>query len=153
MSISRPVLAIAWICVGGLVALAGSQPDAALDIDSLATEFGGESTFTRPGEDAVIAFQVPTQVLDVAVQGGQIVKKGDLLIRGDDREERVLLEAQRFRAETDIPMRRAQAQHELAKVELSRLREAASAGGANEQEIKRAEVSEQIAAIDVEQAK
>ncbi len=138
------------VCVG--VVAAGLEDRAQPDISSLASEFGGEAVFTKPGKDATIGFQLSTQVKEVAVQGGQRVKMGDLLVRGDDAEERALLRIQEARASSDIPLRRAREQWELAKVELARLREAAASGAANEQEIRRAEVSATIAGIDVEQA-
>ncbi len=139
------------VCVGVVAAGLEGRP-AQPDISSLASEFGGEAVFTKPGKDATIGFQLSTQVKEVAVEGGQPVKMGDLLVRGDDAEERALLKIQASRASSDIPLRRAREQYELAKVELERLREAALSGAANEQEIRRAEVSATIAGIDVEQA-
>ncbi len=136
-----------------LAALANiPQPDPTRDIESLAQEFGGESTFTRPGQDAEISFRIATQVMLVGVTLGDVVPEGTLLIQGDVGLEQAALDVQKARTETDIPLRRAREQHALAKVELDRIRTAEAQGGVGEQELNRARVSEAIAAIDVEQA-
>lgn len=152
------VLGLFWVVAVGVGALASpqvgrNQPNLTTDLESLARDFGGEAVYTKPGQDATIGFQLSTQVREISVQGGQRVRAGDLLVRGDDAEERALMRAQEVRAKSDIPMRRAIEQHELAKVELERLKEAAASGAANEQEIRRAEVTAIIAGIDVEQAR
>ncbi len=157
MAKTRTMVACGVLGVGVLAALAavpqpGRLDDSGRDIESLAHEFGGESTFTRPGQDAEISFQISTQVMEVAVSIGDQVAKDGLLIQGDLGENVALLKRQRERADSDIPLRRAKEQHELAKVELERVRTAEAGGGANEQELNRARVSAAIAAIDVEQA-
>lgn len=153
MARTKLVAACAIVSTGVLAALANiPQPDPTRDIESLAQEFGGEMTFTRPGQDAEISFRVATQVMLVGVSLGDVVPEGTLLVQGDVGLEQAGLEFQKARAETDIPLRRAQQQHELAKVELKRLREMDAQGGTNEQELNRARVSAAIAAIDVEQA-
>jgi hypothetical protein len=47
----------------------------------------GEKAVTRPSRDATMGFSNPTQVKEIAVKGGQKVKLGQLLIRGDDTPE------------------------------------------------------------------
>ncbi len=155
MAKTKVLVACGAIGCGVLAALATvPQPgtDVLRDIQSLATEFGGEATFTKPGQDAEISFQIPTQVMEVAVSLGDSVKMGELLIQGNSKEQEAALEAQVERANSDIPTRRATEQHELAKLELDRLETASQRGGANEQELNRARVSAIIAGIDVEQA-
>jgi len=147
---------VAMVLVG--VSSIGAQPtpDPETDerqIELLGLEFGGSRTFTKPSKDAEIGFQVPTQVMEVPVSGGDRVEEGDLLIRGDDAEEMALLEIQKMRAETDLPVLRAQEQFELAKVEFEMQTEAYENGGATEQEVNRARVNMRIAELDVDQAK
>lgn len=142
---------IASASTRSLVPVDGSiQP--ATDIASLIAAFEGERVFTRPSRDAIIGFQVTTEVMAVAVKGGQEVKLGDLLVQGDDREEQSLLLAQTMRAQTDLPIRRAQEQAELAKVEFENQKIAQERGGGSEQELRRSEVAMRIAQLDVEQA-
>lgn len=146
------------LAMGLSVQVAGrdaGQPAWSLDSSSdpmelLVPRFGGERSFTRPSKDATIGFQVPTSVKEVAVVGGQRVQAGDLLVRGDDAEERVLMRLQEDRAATDLPVLRATEQHELAKIEHELTQESFSRGSANEQEVRRAAVSERIAEIDLE---
>lgn len=151
----RALVGMVGVLVAGVVLARGtaSQPEpTAPTIDSLVGSFQGERVFTRPSADAVIGFQVTTEVMAVEVTGGQVVRTGDLLIQGDDREEQALLLAQRGRADTDLPVRRAREQAELAKVEYENQQLALERGGGSEQEARRAEVAMRIADLDVEQA-
>ena len=157
MTRTKLLVACGALGMGVLAALATvPQPgfdDSGRDIESLAAEFGGESTFTRPGQDAEISFQVTAQVTAVGVSLGDVVAKGELLIQGDPGEAAALMELQREASKSDIPVRRAIEQHELAIVERERVEKMALSGGSNEQELNRARVSEAIAGIDVEQAR
>lgn len=126
-------------------------------MERLAASFLGQDeppapTFTMPSKDAQIGFQVPTQVMEVLVKGGSKVVAGDVLIRGDDSEEQALLKIQEIRSNTTLPVDRARAALELAKIELERMREAFNQAAATEQELKRAEVSVEVGEIDLQTA-
>lgn len=156
---SKPnAVALALLCAGLLasagVGLAGDgagsgQPETG---EELGRRFGGDRFFTIPSKDAEIGFQISTQVTAVLVKGGQEVLHGAMLVRGDDAEEVALIEIQRQRSETDLPVRRAKEQAELAKVEYDLQVQAQQAGGATETEVNRARVNLRIAELDVEQA-
>ncbi|MCB9844674.1 MAG: HlyD family efflux transporter periplasmic adaptor subunit [Phycisphaeraceae bacterium] len=148
------ISACAVLLMAGLagLGLSGQPERRAREFADLEREFAGERAFTMPSEDASIGFQVSTQVKQVLVVGGQAVKKDDPLVLGDDAEERALLKAQEERTKTDLPVQRQKEEHELAKVELSRVKEAKENGAATEQEVQRAEVTARIAAIEVETA-
>lgn len=115
-------------------------------------EFGGYRAFTRPSRDATMGFSQPTQVQEILVKGGQSVKKGELLIRGDDREDQALLKLQQMRAETDLPIKGAKAAMDLADVEYKRLQEASAKGGASPQELDRARLTLDRATVEYQQA-
>ena len=122
-------------------------------IERFASRFGGEHSFTKPGQDAEIGFQVPTAVREVAVRGDQWVDKGDLLIRGDDAEDLAMVEIQRVRAEVDLPVKRADEQLANARTELEEMRNAFNQGAATSQQLNRAQVAVNIAELDVLLAK
>ena len=115
-------------------------------------DFGGYRAFTRPSRDATMGFSQPTQVQEILVKGGQSVKAGDLLIRGDDREDQALLKLQKMRAETDLPIKGAKAAMDLADVEYKRLQEASAKGGASPQELDRARLTLERATVEYQQA-
>jgi len=138
---------------------ASSQPlpdragESLVDIETLGRRFSDDRFFTKPSKDAEIGFQLPTQVMEIAVKGGDPVERGALMIRGDDAEELALLEIQRMRAESDLPVRRAREQFELAKVEFEMQEKAFRDGGSTEQDVNRARVNMRIAELDVDQAR
>ncbi len=82
--------------------------------DARARAFGGFEWVTRPSRDAIMGFTVPMEVQEIAVVGGQRVKKGDLLIKGRDGEALATLEVQRVRAKNVSVIANAEAALELA---------------------------------------
>lgn len=147
----------AYAALMGLPTLAPAQDAAPAATTSLADqaivrEFGGYRAFTRPSRDATMGFSQPTQVQEILVKGGQTVKKGDLLIRGDDREDQALLKLQHMRADTDLPIKGAKAAMDLADVEYQRLQEASAKGGASPQELDRARLTLERATVEYQQA-
>lgn len=121
-------------------------------LERFAMEYGGEHSFTKPGQDAEIGFQVPTAVREIGVRGDQWVEKGELLIRGDDAEDLAMVEIQRVRAELELPVLRAQEQLANAKTELEEMRNAFDQGAATTQQLNRAQVAVNIAELDVKLA-
>lgn len=117
-----------------------------------AESFAGELTFTKPSGDAVMGFSVPTTVTEVLVEGGQAVKAGELLLRGEDAEQLAIVEQTRLRAESALSLRRAQKQAELAKLEYERSQDAFKNGGVNQIEVDRAKLTWETAEIDVQTA-
>lgn len=84
--------------------------------DARARAFGGFEWVTRPSRDAIMGFTVPMEVQEIAVVGGQQVKKGDLLIRGRDGDAKATLEVQRVRANNTSVIANAEAALELAEL-------------------------------------
>ena len=103
--------------------------------DAIVREFAGERAFTKPSKDAVMGFSLPTQVLQVFVKGGQEVKKGDQLVRGDDVEDKALLTLQKLLVDTDWPVQKAKNELDKAKLGLDNILEAKKKGGATDQEV------------------
>jgi RND family efflux transporter MFP subunit len=120
---------------------------------SIINEFAGFKAVTRPSRDAVMGFSISTQVSAVLVRGGQEVTKGTLLVKGDDAEDVVVLELQELRAKTDLPVQRAKASMDLAKLEHERLLELRTKDASSTQEVERARLTFDTAKIDFEYEK
>jgi RND family efflux transporter MFP subunit len=90
----------------------GSQSPAAAVGDTF-----GIKTIARASHDATMGFSFPTEIAEIVARGGQRVKKGDVLIRGRDEELRAQRDLQQVAAETELPVQRAHAAMEQARVE------------------------------------
>ncbi len=115
---------------------------------ALISKFHGNKSVTRPSHDAVMGFAASTVVKEVLMRGGQDVKKGQLIVRGDDAEEAALYKLQEERIAQPLAVQRAKAAADLAKVEYERLREVLAKGGSGQQEVERARLSAEVARID-----
>lgn len=116
-------------------------------------EFAGERGFTRPSRDAVMGFSLPTQVKEVLVKGGQEVKKGQMLIRGDDAEDEALLRLQTVRAETNVAVDRARVSYDLATREYERELDLQSKGATTTSSFERAQLGREAGRLEWENAK
>lgn len=141
--------------VGAGLAPAGdpSEPTQLVPFEKLASDYEGHKAFTRPCKDASVGFSVPSQVKEIVVAAGQVVKKGDLLIRGDDEEDAQLLKLQQVRARSTATVAKEEASVELAQLEFERLTEAKGLGAGNAQELDRARLGLAAAKASLEIAK
>ena len=132
-----------------------SKPKGSTRLDpALVSEFGGKKSATKGHRDSWMGFSLPTQVTEVLVKGGQEVKKGTLLIKGDDAEDIAVFNLQKAKADSDWPVQRAKKQADLAKIEFDRLKKIHDDNQASStQEVERAELTWQVALIDFESAK
>src|SRR5262245_36786596 len=105
------------VCLGTSGRAVGSEPPAEsgaavirsdAEIESAIRSFGGDKSVTRPGREAIMGFSTPTTIKEIAIKGGQAVKKGDLLVRGDDGEQVAIYKFTKLQAETDLPVQKAQ---------------------------------------------
>jgi RND family efflux transporter MFP subunit len=150
----RSVLYVSGVATILAVALgAGAQPPAKGLTPAMIADFGGDKHVTRPSQDATMGFSQPTRVTAVLARGGQTVKSGELLVRGEDAEEDGRLRLQKIQASNDYSVQRAMRTTELAKLEYEKLKEAGKGGAANPQEIDRARLTWEGADIDVSIAK
>lgn len=154
-------LVVAAAAVGTWDAASGSQPveraaaraGAARGLEpSLIAAFSTIKAVTRPSRDAVMGFTVPTKITDIVVRGGQEVTKGQVIVQGDEAEDRALLRLQKVRAETDLPVERARKQMELAETEYRIQQEVRAGGGSSDQQLERARLAFEVAKIDVSKA-
>ncbi len=142
-------------CLAALAAVVSAlgQPAVQATGDaSMVREFAGVRAFTQPSRDAVMGFSLPTQVAEIFVKGGQDVKKGDSLIRGDDAEDQALLRLQQLVVDSDVSVKRARVSMDLAKLEWDKLEQARSKGAATEQEVDRARLAYDGYRLDYDKA-
>jgi HlyD family secretion protein len=119
------------------------------DWESVAKEFGGTTAATRPCKDAKMSFAFSTEVLEIPVQGGQRVKKGDLLIRARDSEVKTAIDQQRALAENDLEVQGAEKQLELATITFENIKKA----GPSPQEFDQRRIEADVARVQRDQAK
>jgi len=118
-----------------------------------AARFGGVETFTKPSRDVTMRFSFPTEIREVAVVGGQRVKAGELLIRARDAEIKAALDVQKLRAGTDLEVKAAEAQLELAKFRYKNLLEAREKGSGSAMELEERRIEQRQAELTLDQAK
>jgi membrane fusion protein, multidrug efflux system len=130
-----------------------SPPAGSVSVAELAARFGGDKAFTRPRRDSTMGFPQSTRVSEILVTGGQAVKKGQMLVRGEDDEEAARYELQKLRADSELAVLRAKTALDLATLEYERFQDATSRGGSNQQELDRARLNKESAEIDLKTAR
>jgi RND family efflux transporter MFP subunit len=92
-------------------------------------------------------------VLEIPVKDGQIVKKGDLLLRQDDRQEQAALESLQLEANSDVEIKATEADLKVKEVQLKRIQQLVSNKNASPLELEEAEVKVVYARAQVDLAK
>jgi len=113
--------------------------------------FGGEKFITRPSRDAVLSFTFAAEISEILVKGGQVVKKGEPLLRARDEDIRAQRDLAKIITEVDLDVQKAKYGVDLAKVEFDaqiELRE--KKFGSNVIEYKRAEATWNARKVDLE---
>lgn len=134
-------------------AVSVGQKDAEPTWEALAVKFGGTKADTKPCQDSPMAFTIPVEVREVLVRGGEVVKKGELLIRARDDEQEAVVAGQQLQASNRNRIMNAELQKELADMNFNRIKEAMAKGGANQMEFDQRRIEASAAAIAVEQEK
>jgi RND family efflux transporter MFP subunit len=115
-------------------------------------EFRGYKAVTRPSKDAVMGFTEPTNIKELLVRGGEDVKTGQLMVRGDDAEELTLLKLQREVVAKPLQVEASKAERDLAKVQYDRIVEVQQRGGSGTLEVEQARLNAEIKRISHELA-
>ncbi len=158
MQTRRTHLAASVASVACLALAASAAPDAppvqpGTGWSVRAAAFGGTEWITRPSRDTVMEFSQPLEVAEVAVSGGQSVKRGQLLVRAKDEEVRAAVAAQRVRAANDTEVRNAIANLELARSRFSAAEEANRSGALAKAEYDERKIAVQTGEIAVDAAR
>lgn len=154
-------LVIAAIVLVALGAIALAQERTPRDIardefayDPLwASEFAGMLTFTQPSKDAMMGFNLPSEVRHVLVKVGDDVKQGDVLVRARDGDAQAAFRIQQRRSESRLDIALAENRLDLARIEFDNQKMAREQGGGNAVEYERARASLENARIELEIAK
>ncbi|MFN0010489.1 MAG: efflux RND transporter periplasmic adaptor subunit [Phycisphaerales bacterium] len=114
--------------------------------------FGGSEWITRPSRDTTMEFPQPLEIAEVAVTGGQQVKRGQVLVRAKDEEARAALMAQKLRAANDTEVRNARANLELAQSRFDAAEEAKKREAVAQAEHDERRIGLEVAKINVDAA-
>lgn len=137
----------------GITAFAGAQTQ---DEGYLAAD--EEQGTTIPSKEVELAFNTPGLIDEVKVKDGDLIKKGDLLATQDTAVEEAALAREEFLLKSNVQARAAEAQRDLAKVNLERAERLLKSGGAgfggagSQSEYDQAKVEHTIAILKVELA-
>jgi len=92
-------------------------------------------------------------VRELPVEEGKVVKKGDLLLQQDDRQERAELESSTLEGDSDVEIRATSADRDVKKVELKRVEDLSKHGSATPSELEEAQIKVVYADAQVDLAK
>ena len=82
----------------------------------------GIPAITKPSQDVTLSFSRPGLVIDVPVKEGEVVKKGQLIARQDDREELAALESDKYKALDTTKISAQQAILDQKKVDFDKIK-------------------------------
>ena len=114
------------------------------------TTVGG---ITKPSVHAKLALPQFGQVLELPVKEGDVVKKDQVILRQDDRQEVAAREALRLEADSTVRVEAAEADLKIKQVQHKRLQDLAANGNANPTEVEEAWVKVVYADAQVKIAK
>lgn len=109
----------------------------------------GYEAHTEPSIRSRVNFAAQGVVAEVMVKEGDVVKKGDVLIRLDDRADRHFLEALEMEGKSTLKIEAAKADLEQKRVDLARKLKSQPEGGASPLEVEEAKVNVLIREIQV----
>lgn len=90
--------------------------------EKAAEAFGGFKADVRPRHDVTMKFSFSTEIRTVEKNGGDRVKKGDVLARARDAEVLAAMASQKQLAENELEVRAAEKQLELAEFRFNQLK-------------------------------
>src|SRR5215217_2526084 len=130
----------AAISAAAPLALAAAPQDAATEraIPGLASN--EERGFTVPTDEVELGFNIPGLVKEVMVKDGDVVKKGQLLAKQDTEVEEAELAKQAYLLKSNVQLRAAEAQRQLAEVKLKRAEKLMKEGAGSPLELEEAQL-------------
>lgn len=147
-------LAASYSVVGWVRAEADDQPSEPVTAAALADEFGGEKYITRACQDSWMSFAMPvSEIIEVLVQGGESVIKGQPLIRARDDEYRLQVALQRLDADSDLEVQGRQAALDQAKVEFDAQTEIKARSSGSQLDYDRARTTYRVRQVELDVAK
>jgi len=110
----------------------------------------GVEAVSVPSKDVRLAFVVPGKVAEVAVEQGQRVEAGQLLVRLDDAAEQKRVEYLKNQSEDQVRIRAAEARLEQARNDLRRTEELHAKNVATKYELQHAQLEETIQELSLD---
>jgi len=111
-----------------------------------------ERGFTVPTDEVELGFNIPGLVKDVKVKDGDVVKKGQLLAQQDTSVEEAEVAKQAYQLKSDVQLRAATAQRQLAEVKLKRAEKLQSEGAGSPLELEEAQLEVTVSKLKEELA-
>jgi len=137
----RSVVALSaavFACSGAGFAAAQQVPQQ----PSEATQGSVITGITKPSidDDGKVGLDTLGMVRELPVHAGQRVKKGDVLLKLDDREDQAELKALELEANSNVRIDAAKADQKVKQLELERIKELRKSGSASPTELEEAEM-------------
>lgn len=95
---------------------------------------------SHPSVEAKLNLHESNVILKLPVEEGQVVKKGDLLLQQDDRQDQALQEAYKLEADSSAKVEAAVADLKIKQIDLERKKTLLTKGSATQTEVEDAEV-------------
>lgn len=111
-----------------------------------------QPAFTLPLKEYKISFPGMGVIKEVKVREGDVVKKGDVLMKQDDSEDQAELRILELDV-NEIPIKAAQAKLKVAESEFKSKSNLRNTGAFNQLEVERAEAERDVAQAQLDQAK
>lgn len=112
----------------------------------------GERGFTLPSEERELGFPQPGLISEVMVKDGQQIKTGDVLAIQDDAVEKAALAREEYLLNSNVQLRAAEANKNLAAVELKRQEQMFKQKATSPTELEKAKVELVVAKLKIELA-
>jgi RND family efflux transporter MFP subunit len=119
---------------------------------SLSLASNEERGFTRPADEVELGFNIPGLVSLVKVKDGDVVKKGQILVEQDTEVERAALAKEQYLLKSNVQLRAAEAQRDLANVKLKRAQKLFDDGAGSVLELEEAKLEVTVSNLKVELA-
>lgn len=112
----------------------------------------GERGFTLPSEERELGFPQPGLISEVKVKDGQQIRTGDVLAIQDDAVEKAALAREEYLLNSNVQLRAAEANKNLAAVELKRQEQMFKQKATSPTELEKAKVELVVARLKIELA-
>lgn len=145
--LSLLMLILVCASLSAAVAFPGAR---SLEADAVGDEPDSYAGIARPSAVLSLAFAVRGKVHSLAVEPGQRVEAGQLLVSLDDAVQRHMVELARNRAEDDTQIRSAEKTFELREAEYRDIIEAYQRDSASESDVRTRRLQRDLAEINVE---
>jgi RND family efflux transporter MFP subunit len=132
-----------------------AEPQDAFSARSVAAASNEDRGFTVPTDEVKLGFPTPGLISDIKVKDGDVVKKGQVIAQQDTQVEQAAIDKEEFLLKSNVQLKAAEAQRDLAKVKLDRAEGLfkGSAGAGSKLEYEEAQLEYTVSILKVDLAK